>query len=227
MSIAALEPIYQQTPEATTTGSAESKDELGMNQFLTMLVAQLKNQDPLNPMEGTDFTAQLAQFSGLEQQFAMNKNLVSIQAALSAQSKDGIIGYIGKTVKVNDDMIVAKDGQVDSGVYTLADRADVTVYIYDDQGLEVRRIYNDWQDAGEYDLEWDGRDNSGDPVADGTYSFEVQAKDAEGLFVSCNSYVTGEVTGVTYNNGMPYLMVGDWVVAPSNIVEVTKTEATG
>ena len=226
MSIAALEPIYQQIPEATTTGSAESKGELGMTQFLTMLVAQLKNQDPLNPMSGTDFTAQLAQFSSLEQQFATNKNLVSIQEALSAQGKDGIIDYIGKTVKVNDDMIVAKDGQVDSGIYTLEDRAEATIYIYDDEGLEVRRIYNGWQDAGEYDLGWDGRDNGGNTVADGTYSFEVQARDAQGLFVSYNGYVTGEVTGVTYNKGIPYLMVGGWVVAPSSVVEVTKTEAT-
>jgi flagellar basal-body rod modification protein FlgD len=227
MAIAALEPIYQQIPEATTTGSTESKDDLGMNQFLTMLVAQLKNQDPLNPMEGTDFTAQLAQFSGLEQQFAMNENLVSIQEALSGKENDGIIDYIGKTVKVNDDMIVAKDGQVDSGIYTLEDRAEVTIYIYDDEGLEVRRIYNGWQDAGEYDLEWDGNNNSGDAVTDGTYTFEVQAKDPEGLFVSYNSYVTGEVTGVTYNKGIAYLMVGDWVVAPSNVVEVTKTETSG
>jgi len=71
MSIAGLEPVYQQLSNQKT-GNTDSKDELGMNQFLTMLVAQLKHQDPLNPMEGTDFTAQLAQFSALEQQFAMN-----------------------------------------------------------------------------------------------------------------------------------------------------------
>jgi flagellar basal-body rod modification protein FlgD len=224
MSIAALEPTYQQIPNWETSEKTEPEDETGMNQFLTMLVAQLKNQDPLNPMDGTDFTAQLAQFSSLEQQFNMNDNLAEIQAALSAQEKGNVIDYIGKTVRTKDNTIVTKDGQADSGIYTLADRADVTVHIYDDQGLEVRKIDKGWQDSGEYDLTWDGRDNSGEPVVDGTYSFEIEAKDEQDLFVSYNAYVTGEVTGVTYKNGIPYLMIGERSVSPSNILEVTKTE---
>jgi flagellar basal-body rod modification protein FlgD len=224
MSIGALEPVYQQIPNWETSERTEPEDETGMNQFLTMLVAQLKNQDPLNPMDGTDFTAQLAQFSSLEQQFNMNDNLAEIQAALSAQEKGNVIDYIGKTVRTKDNTIVAKDGQVDSGIYTLTDRADVTVHIYDDQGLEIRKIDKGWQDSGEYDLTWDGRDNSGELVVDGTYSFEIEAKDEQDLFVSYNAYVTGEVTGVTYKNGIPYLMIGERSVSPSNILEVTKTE---
>jgi len=140
MSIAAIEPTYQQIPSWETSEKTEPEDETGMNQFLTMLVAQLKNQDPLNPMDGTDFTAQLAQFSSLEQQFNMNDNLAEIQAALSAQEKGNVIDYIGKTVRTKDNTFVAKDGHADSGIYTLADRADVTVHIYDTQGLEVRKI---------------------------------------------------------------------------------------
>jgi flagellar basal-body rod modification protein FlgD len=224
MSIGALEPVYQQIPNWETSERTEPEDETGMNQFLTMLVAQLKNQDPLNPMDGTDFTAQLAQFSSLEQQFNMNDNLAEIQAALSAQEKGNVIDYIGKTVRTKDNTIVAKDGQADSGIYTLTDRADVTVHIYDDQGLEIRKIDKGWQDSGEYDLTWDGRDNSGELVVDGTYSFEIEAKDEQDLFVSYNAYVTGEVTGVTYKNGIPYLMIGERFVSPSNILEVTKTE---
>jgi flagellar basal-body rod modification protein FlgD len=224
MSIAAIDPTYQQIPSWETSEKTEPEDETGMNQFLTMLVAQLKNQDPLNPMDGTDFTAQLAQFSSLEQQFNMNDNLAEIQAALSAQEKGNVIDYIGKTVRTKDNTFVAKDGQADSGIYTLADRADVTVHIYDTQGLEVRKIDRGWQDAGEYDLAWDGRDNSGEPVVDGTYSFEIQAKDEQDLFVSHNAYVSGEVTGVTYKNGIPYLMIGERTVSPSNVMEVTKTQ---
>ena len=81
MSIAALEPTYYQTSEAETTGATDPDDALGRDQFLTLLVAQLKHQDPLNPLDGTDFTAQLAQFSSLEQQFAMNDNLEAIRTA--------------------------------------------------------------------------------------------------------------------------------------------------
>ena len=77
MAIAALEPTYNQISSWETSETTEPEDKTGMNQFLTMLVAQLQNQDPLNPMDGTDFTAQLAQFTSLEQQFQMNDNLAS------------------------------------------------------------------------------------------------------------------------------------------------------
>lgn len=223
MSIATLEPIYTQFSSGGTSTSANGKDELGMNQFLTMLVAQLKHQDPLNPMDGTDFTAQLAQFSGLEQQFKMNDHLGDIQAALDAQENGSILDYIGKTVKTRNNTIFIKDGQTESSAYTLDDAANVNIYIYDDQGLEVRRMHTGWQDAGEHNLDWDGRDNRGDTVADGTYTFEVEAKDEGGYMVSYDAYVLGEVTGVTYESGIPYLMIGDNVVSPSNIVEVQKT----
>ena len=221
MSIAALEPIYSQTPDV----SSKSKDELGMNQFLTMLVAQLKHQDPLNPMQGTDFTAQLAQFSGLEQQFKMNEYLADIQEIVSAQENGNAIDYIGKMVKTYDNTICIKDGQMDSSSYELENKADVTFTIYNEHGVEVRKIYEGWKDAGEHDLEWDGRDNAGEMVDDGVYAVEVEARDDEGSIVRCNAYVTGEVTGVTYVSGLPYFMIGDKLVSPANIVEVRESGA--
>jgi len=222
MSIAGLEPVFQQLSNQKTD-SAGSKDELGMNQFLTMLVAQLKHQDPLNPMEGTDFTAQLAQFSGLEQQFAMNDHLAEMQAAIEAQSNGNVLDYIGKTVTTNSNTISAKDGQADTCAYALGSRADVNVYVYDENGIEVRRMYAGWQDAGEHDIEWDGKDNGGNPVDDGTYTFEIKAIGEIGQIVASNTHVMGEVTGITYERDMPYLMVGDKLLSPSEVVEVGKT----
>jgi len=222
MSIAGLEPVYQQFSNQKT-GSADSKDELGMNQFLTMLVAQLKHQDPLNPMEGTDFTAQLAQFSGLEQQFAMNAHLAEMQAAIEAQGNGNVLDYIGKTVTTNNNTISIRDGQTDSGAYTLGSHADVNVYVYDENGIEVRRMYVGWQDAGKHNIDWDGKDNSGNTVDDGTYTFEIEAVGEMGQIVSSNTHVMGEVTGITYESDMPYLMIGDKLLSPSEIVEVEKT----
>ena len=222
MSIAALEPTYYQTPETETAGGTDPNDALGRDQFLTLLVAQLKHQDPLNPLDSTDFTAQLAQFSSLEQQFAMNENLEAIQASLSAQESGNVLDYIGKTVKTDGNAIFSKDGHPDSGAYTLEDRADVTIHIYDSQGLEVRRLYAGWQDMGEHDIGWDGRNDAGDPVGDGIYTFEIEATDEEGFMVSYDAYLTGEATGVIYEGGKAYLMIGDKVVAPENIVEVRK-----
>ena len=226
MSIAALEPTYNKPDD--TSSYASPKRETGLNQFLTLLVAQLKHQDPFNPMESTEFTAQLAQFSSLEQLFAVNENLIGIQKNLGGQQEEDLIGLIGKTVKAEDTTILVKDGSVVSGSYTLEDRADVTIVVYDSNGQEVRTFSPGWKDAGDYNVEWNGRDNNGDMAEDGIYTFEVSAKDESGHYVTVNTYITGEVTGVTYEYGLPYLMIGDRLVSTNySIVEVRKTEQTG
>lgn len=211
-------------PESAPTYTSPEK-ELGRDQFLTLLVAQLKNQDPLSPIESADFTAQLAQFSSLEQLFGMNESLRDIQDALAARESGDVLGYIGRSVKTFDSSIFIKDGTMDSNVYDLQDRAEVTISIYNDQGLEIRRIYAGWKDAGEHDLIWDGKDNRGDTVGDGIYTFELEAVDEEGSIVPYDTYLAGEVTGVTYQSGIAYLMIGNKLVAPENVIEVTKNES--
>lgn len=225
MSIAALGPTYMKADE--TSRYANPKDDaLGKDQFLTLLVAQLQHQDPLNPMESTDFTAQLAQFSSLEQLFGINDNLTGIQERLSVQENGDILDYIGKTVKTAGNMIFVNDGKMESGSYALEDRADVTVFVCDSNGMEVRRLYQGWQNPGEHELSWDGRDSAGDMVGDGIYTFEVEARNEGGFILPYNAYLTGEVIGVTNESGTAYLMIGDRLVKPDSIIEVRKTVAT-
>lgn len=207
------------------TSSYTNSHELGQEDFLTLLIEQLKNQDPLNPIDSVEFTAQLAQFASLEQLFTMNDSLSSIEETLYSQGQDDILQLIGKTVKASDNTILIKDDTVSSGSYILEAGADVTISIYDSNGSEIWSIYQGWQEAGEYDVEWDGRDSSGEMVEEGTYTFEVSAKDADGNSVTANTYITGEVTGVTYEYGDPYLMIGDRLVSTDHtIIEVKKTE---
>jgi len=212
----------------TTYGEPSSytspKKELGKEDFLKLLVEQLKHQDPLNPMESAEFTAQLAQFSSLEQLFGMNENLEGIQQVLSNENKENLIELIGKTVKADDNTILVEDGNAASGSYTLEEEADVAISVYDGDGIEIRRLYPGRQAAGEHNVDWDGRDDSGEMVKDGIYTFEVIAKDDAGNYVTANTYISGEVTGVTYKYGIPYLMIGDKLVSSDNtIIEVTKT----
>ena len=212
----------------TTYGEPSSytnpKKVLGKEDFLKLLLEQLKHQDPLNPMEGAEFTAQLAQFSSLEQLFGMNENLEGIQQVLSNENKENLIELIGKTVKADDNTILVEDGNAASGSYTLEEEADVAISVYDGDGIEIRRLYPGRQAAGEHNVDWDGRDDSGEMVKDGIYTFEVIAKDDAGNYVTANTYISGEVTGVTYKYGIPYLMIGDKLVSSDNtIIEVTKT----
>jgi len=198
--------------ESAPTYTSPEK-ELGRDQFLTLLVAQLKHQDPLNPLESADFTAQLAQFSSLEQLFGINESLDGIKEAVAAKASDNVLDYIGRSVKTLDNSILVKNGTTESNVYELEDGAEVTISIRDDEGLVIRTIYAGWQDAGEHELIWDGRDNQGSVVGDGVYTFELEATDEEGFIVPYDTY------------GDPFLMVGDKLLAPENIIEVRMSES--
>jgi flagellar basal-body rod modification protein FlgD len=213
------------TYSQSVSSDTSTKKELGKEEFLTLLVAQLKHQDPLNPLESADFTAQLAQFSSLEQLFGMNDALTAIQETLETQESGNVFDYIGKLVKTNDSTVFIKDGNMESNAYTLEDEAEVTIFIYDSQGAEVRRIYGGWKEAGQHDLSWDGKDNNGNLAGDGIYFIEVEAIDENGFVVPYDAYLTGEVTGVTYQNSIPYLMIGNKLVAPENVIEVTKNNS--
>jgi flagellar basal-body rod modification protein FlgD len=222
MSIAALEPTYNKPDD--TSSYASSKRELGRNQFLALLVAQLKHQDPLNPMESTEFTAQLAQFSSLEQLFDINDNLEILQGAEDSQRLENLLDYIGKEIKSSDSTITLNNGKAFGGSYALEDGGDVIISVFDTEGLEIRTIYKDDQEAGEHDVDFDGKDNHGYPILDGYYSFSVQAFNDEGFPIKATTGLSGLVTAVTYQGGIPYLIVGDHLIHPESITEVSLME---
>jgi flagellar basal-body rod modification protein FlgD len=225
MSIEGIAAGYGGTSVSSEKTSSDNNIEgLGMNQFLTLLVAQLEHQDPLNPLDSAEFTAQLAQFSSVEQQYAMNKNLEDIKEIIGSQGQQqDLIGFIGKTIKADDDTILIKDGSVLSGSYSVEGVGDVTINIFDDSGLMVRTLYFKEMETGEHKVDWDGRDDRGDLLKDGTYNFAVTAKDGDGRYIPTNTHITGEVTGVTYQYGYPYLMIGERLISDDAVVEVSRT----
>jgi flagellar basal-body rod modification protein FlgD len=225
MIVEGLETSAKSILTGWETTDTSPRKELGREEFLTLLLEQLKHQDPLNPLESAEFTAQLAQFSSLEQLTSMNEALTEIQESLENQESGNPLDYIGKVVKTNDNAVSIREGNVDSNAYTLDEAAQVMIFIYDGEGFEVRRINAGWKDAGEHGLNWDGRDNNGDFADDGVYAFEVHAINGDGFLVSSDTYLTGEVTGVTYQGGIPYLMIGNRLVTPENIIEITKNNS--
>ena len=225
MSIQGINTDYGGTSIADTKTSSETDTEdIGIDQFLTLFIAQIKNQDPLSPLDSADFTAQLAQFTSVEQLYGMNESLTDIKETLNDQGgQQDLIGLIGKTVKADENTISVEDGEVLSGFFNLEENADTTVSVYDSNGSKIRTLYQGWKDKGEHNIDWDGRDESGEIVQDGTYTFEVTARDENGYYVSANTYITGEVTGVTYEYGDPYLMIGDKLISKENIIEIINT----
>ncbi len=225
MSIGAINTSYNASSVTDETSSSSSIEDLGMDQFLNLFIAQIQHQDPLNPLDSAEFTAQLAQYTSVEQLYGMNSKLADIEEALNSQGDQrDDLGYIGKTVKAYDNTMRVDNGTVQSGSYTIDGSGYVSVDVYDSDGLLVRSFYKGLEDKGEHDVNWDGRDDTGALVDDGTYTFEITARDENGLYISSNTYISGEVTGITYQNGQPYLMIGDRIISnSSNIIEVTQT----
>ena len=228
MYISDIDPTIYATEEWSKAdsglNSAKKDDALGRNQFLQLLVAQLQHQDPMNPLDGTDFSAQLAQFSSLEQMFNMNDALAKIQQSLEAQGSENVLDYIGKTVVSGDnDTIFVNNGKPVGGTYNLETGADVTVRIYDSEGFEVCTVPCGRQAPGEHFVGWNGTDSNGDIVSDGEYTYTIEALNEQGYAVPVESYLVGEVTGVSYVNGQPFLMIDDKLIAAANIIEVRKT----
>ena len=228
MSIEALNTGYTTSSVSNTDTSLNSgTDELGKDQFIKLFIAQIQYQDPLNPLDSAEFTAQLAQFSSVEQLYGMNSKLGNIEETMNNQSEQrDNLGYIGKTVKADDNTMNVDNGTVQSGSYNLDGSGYVTIDVYDSDGVIVRTFYKGWEDKGEHDVNWDGRDDSGALAGNGSYTFEVSARDEDGFYVPSNTYISGEVTGITYQNGQPYLMIGDRIISDNNnIIEVTQTTA--
>jgi flagellar basal-body rod modification protein FlgD len=228
MSIDAVNTGYDASSVSNeTTSSSSSAGELGKDEFLKLFIAQIQYQDPLNPLDSAEFTAQLAQFSSVEQLYGMNSKLGNIEETMNNQSEQrDELGYIGKTVKADDNTMRVDDGTVQSGSYTIDGSGYVSIDVYDSDGNIVRTFYKGWEDKGEHDVNWDGRDDTGTLAGDGTYAFEITAIDQDGSYISSNTHMSGEVTGITYQNGQPYLMIGDRIINNiSNIIEVTQTMA--
>ncbi|RLC18645.1 MAG: flagellar hook capping protein [Deltaproteobacteria bacterium] len=210
---------YQSNEKAKT----EKEDALGQDAFLTMLVAQLQNQDPLNPMEGSDFSAQLAQFSQLEQLINLNDTMESLGKSFGQDSEGDILGYIGKKVTGDVDIMNVDQGTVSGGFYNLGQPSDVMITITDAAGITVKTLYDGQQNAGSHLVSWDGTDNSGRAVEDGSYNYTILANSGFG-YTEVPSSVTGKVEGIAYNDGRPYLVVQGVLLDPKSLTSVVDVE---
>ncbi|MBU1168213.1 MAG: hypothetical protein KKD44_01475 [Proteobacteria bacterium] len=207
------------------TTDVVKEDTLGKDAFLTMMVAQLKNQDPLSPMEGTDFTAQLAQFSSLEQQITMNTSLTSILNSLNESSESSnIFDFIGKEIQSDGNPVTVDNGEIISGgIFELDEPATINVVIYDSNGTAIRQMHsgNELIDEGTYNIEWDGRDDEGYKVLDGEYTYRVVALNEQGEYTSPSTTTSGLVSGITSYYGKNYLMVDGRRVDPSSVETIS------
>ena len=198
-------------------GTAESRLIGDYDSFLLLLTTQLKNQDPLAPMDATQFVSQLSQFASVEQMIVSNQKLDQIVASLGAGSIMADIGLIGRTVEVPGSASELRDGSLDLRYSLAADAAQAGLVIRDATGNIVRTLPVS-TGAGEHGLTWDGTDDDGDQLPDGLYGFTFGAADAEGKPVATQAYVTAAVTRVETTASGSSLVLSNGMSTPSSAV---------
>lgn len=212
---------------AATAGATGGKS-LGKDDFLKLLTAQLSNQDPLKPMDNTEFVSQLAQFSALEQQMASNSHLTDLVSAGAAMNNGQVTSLVGKTVTAAGNTLQLSGGVPVNTAYTLdGATSGATVTIRNTAGDVVRTVEVGPQGAGSQSFVWDGSNNTGTKQPDGVYTIEVTAKGPDGKPVKASTEVTGVVTSVDFTATGAQLVIGatGQKVAPAEVTSVALTES--
>lgn len=198
---------------------------LGKQDFLNLLVSQMKNQDPLDPMKGTEFAAQLAQFSSLEQLTNLNTMMsssVDANAVLAQSINNGLSAtFIGKDVRASvDNFQYDGEGSVKLG-YDLTTAAEtVKVKIYDSNGNLVKTLSGD-ADKGQSTVSWDGSGAKGETLAAGKYTFKVEAVGADGTAVTSQQYIFGNVAAVRFKSTGTVFVIDGVEIPLANILEIS------
>jgi len=211
------------SPISTTgTGSTAATKSLTQtyDQFIKLLTAQMKYQNPLDPMKPEQFTQQLVEFASVEQSISTNKNLEKLLAIQTGTQMTMAIGYVGANITTSGDTNYLTSGNATYG-YTMPLAAQTaTISILNSSGQTVYSTSANTS-PGTYAFDWDGKDANGVAQPDGQYKIVVSAKDAEGKAINgITTTFTGTVTGVESKSGVVYLNIGPLTVAIDKVSKV-------
>lgn len=209
--------ISSLTPSASTRSSAALSQLTGnLDSFLSLLTTQLRNQDPLNPLDTEKFTSQLVEFASVEQSIQTNKHLETLIGLQTAADREGALALLDRTIAVSSDK-AASSGAGANWTYTLPNgAAAVALVIVDAKGRPVAQFAGD-PASGAHTLRWDGKQADGAIAPDGVYQLLVQAKDASGVAAPFMIEAEARVTGVRFDASGPYLETEAGAVALGDV----------
>lgn len=211
-------PATANTNSTGNNGTSNAITDLSGNfdTFLTLLTTQLQNQDPMNPMNSDQFTQELVQFSGVEQQINTNDNLKTLISMQQGNSTNNAINYLGKNITITDGSGQLTDGEADWS-YALGGAAgNTTITVTDSNGKVVYTGKGETK-SGQHDFAWNGKDNNGRQLDDGTYKLSVAATAPDGSAIETAVASKGVVSEVNFTGSEPYLMVGAMAVPVSAV----------
>lgn len=212
-------------PSATDRSKKIGDNTMGKDEFLKLLVTQLGNQDPLNPMDGQQFAAQLAQFTSVEQLMNISGTLAEngqMNGMLAQSINSGVAaGLIGKSVETASDGVNLDGENPATLAFRLDGNADsVKVTIRDEAGNLIREISLNGRSSGDHEYEWDGTDLQGQRVKEGLYKYEVSATTKSGDTVGAEEFFTGTVDRITFGQDGIMLWIGNVRVPMSDVESV-------
>lgn len=211
----------------TSHVEGHGKNTLGKNEFLKILTTQLQYQDPTEPTDNSQFVAQLAQFSSLEQMQNVNTTLEQLVLVDQAAAQNSIISMVGKDALYTSlEQSLTQEGSVRVSADLASDAADVIMTVLTTDGTVVRRQSFGARNAGVNELTWDGRNEDGEAQAPGTYLVSVAATDIKGKAVEVTQQQRARITGVMFEDGAAQLLLGNKTVPLSQVQQIQESNTT-
>jgi len=212
--------ILQQIGSQTDIKNSSISQPLGKDDFLNLLVTQLKNQDPLKPSDPTEFTSQLAQYSSLEQLYNINESMKALDDLNGIFVRFSALSLIDKQVVINSDTFQFEGQTVELGFNFQDSVKEATVYVKNDSGQIVDEIKVLNPTIGENRLQWDGKDKNGVQLPKGTFFLSVIGNTEEGKEIQGAPLVESRVTGVDFSDLGNTLLTSNGKIMLSQIIRV-------
>lgn len=204
----------------TQPAGAVGKTSLDQVDFLKLFVAQLKFQDPMEPMDNYQMASQMAQFSLVEGMNKMTDSLKNMETSQIAANNLQAASMVGKKVEVRGDGLTISEGRASEGYFQLEKPGKVSINIFDAKGGLVRTLEMGSLDTTKQKLVWDGKNQAGTTLPDGQYTFRVAALDEKNQSVNVTTTMTGKVEGVSFDSAGTLLKIGSKQVLLSEIIAI-------
>lgn len=207
------------TTSSSDLGTSRKTIANNFDTFLQLLITQLKNQNPLEPLDTNQFTQQLVQFTSVEQQLKTNEFLETMMQSSQNSTNAQAVSYVGKTVTASGATTDLIDGKA-NWIYRVDAAAENTNITIKDASGNV--VYTEAVSlaAGTDQIVWDGTTSSGSKLTSGQFTITIDARDSNGKYVPVTTEMQGVVDGVDVSGSEPFILIGDLRIPLSSISSV-------